>query len=163
MTATTGSGNTRTATFTPTAAAVQGELIPYVRIKSQSYLTASGLSGLEETLYLDVVAPVAVTYSIPAATYAADSWLPVSVRFSESMDIAPNASIRLLIGGVEKTASFDSYDASTATAIFKYQIETGLSDSNGVDIVSANGVTDAFRNAWTFESLHLNSSAVILA
>ncbi|WP_430755249.1 beta strand repeat-containing protein [Magnetovirga frankeli] len=119
--------------------------------------------GATTAVLVDGVAPSVSSLALTSATgvqnslYNTGDEISVTVTMSEATTIDTTngtPQLALNIGGTTKQASYDSGSGTTAL-VFKYSLESGLSDANGISIdsnsLSANGgsLSDAAGNAAT--------------
>jgi hypothetical protein len=159
-----GSGLTRSATFTPTASTNSGTAS--ITVASASYTDAAGNSGGAGTtpsLTFDTLAPNVGSVSVPAnASYGVGQNLDFTVHFNENVTVdtsggTPSIALTLDTGG-SVAATYVS-GSGTGDLVFRYTIASSNLDTDGVVLGStivANGGTlkDAAGNSAT---LALNS------
>ena len=107
--------------------------------------------GSTTGVLLDTTNPSVVSVAVPAAaTYSIGENLDFTVTFSETVTITGVPRLRLSIGGVTKYASFVNAPSST-TALFRYTVVAGDSDSNGIDVnaleLNGGSIQDAAGNS----------------
>ena len=136
-----GTGLTRTATFTPTANQNSGSAS--ITVTSASYTDSAGntgSAGSTPSLNFDTLTPTISSMNISSAsgiisnTLNAGDVLQITANFSESITVnATGAKPRVLlnIGGVSKYADYLS-GSGTADLVFGYTIAAGDTDVNGV-------------------------------
>jgi large repetitive protein len=136
-----GTGLTRTATFTPTAN--QNSSPTSITVTSASYSDSAGntgSAGSSPSLNFDTLTPTISSMNISGAsgiisnTLNAGDVVQITANFSESITVnATGAKPRVLlnIGGVSKYADYLS-GSGTADLVFGYTIAAGDTDANGV-------------------------------
>ncbi len=154
------SPNIYTATFTPTVG-FQGDAT--VDVPYGMYFSDSGLANLRATQLLftvDTVAPTVtgVTASPLAGTYKAGTVVPISVIFSENVNVVGTPTLKLASGGTTPQLATYASGSGTSTLIFNYIVMAGdtATDLNYFDTASlalptspASTVKDAGLNSAT--------------
>mgnify|MGYP000398037725 CR=1 FL=1 len=114
----------------------------YQRVKETDTHKASAISAkLDATTYTK---PVVTSVSVPAnGTYKAGDDLEFYVHFDEKLTITGAPRIALTIGSNTVYATYYGYVAGLETFIFRYTVEAGLLDSDGIAVgaLSLNGGT----------------------
>jgi hypothetical protein len=159
-----GSGLTRTATFTPTAGLASGNAS--ITVTSGAYTDTAGNSGgagTTPTISIDTTAPTVASVAISSATNSQNSTLnagdvvSVTVTMSEATTVVTSGGtpqLALVIGGTTVQAAYAS-GSGGAALVFTYTVLAGQTDANGISIaansLALNGGTlsDAAGNAAT--------------
>ena len=159
-----GSGLTRTATFTPTAGLASGNAS--ITVTSGAYTDTAGNSGgagTTPTISIDTTAPTVASVAISSATNSQNSTLnagdvvSVTVTMSEATTVVTSGGtpqLALVIGATTVQAAYASGSGGTAL-VFTYTVLAGQTDANGISIadnsLALNGGTlsDAAGNAAT--------------
>ena len=137
-----GSGLTRTATFTPTAG-LSGTNAS-ISVAAGSYTDAagnSGAAGSTPALFIDTLAPTVSSVALSSATGALNNSLNAgdlvfaTVTFSEAIAVSGTPGLALGLGGTVVQASYVSGSGSTAL-VFSYTIQAGQTDSNGIALAA---------------------------
>ena len=160
-----GSGLTRTATFTPTASTNSGTAS--ITVASSTYVDTAGNNGgagTTPTLNFDTAAPTISSVGVPAnATYGAAQNLDFTVNFDEVVTVNTGGGtprLALTLGATTQYASYLS-GSGTSALVFRYITQSGDADADGIAVAASlevNGGTiqDAAGNTAT---LTLNSVA----
>ena len=112
----------------------------HLRDDSASDINAAGLIFTPPSLsgvYVDTTAASISSVSVVAKTYGQSANLDVSVTFNEAVEVVGGPpKIALDIGGTVKDATYLSGTGSS-TLLFRYVVQAGLNDSNGIGMTSA--------------------------
>ncbi|MGE4242410.1 Ig-like domain-containing protein [Ramlibacter sp.] len=140
-----GTGLTRTATFTPTADSTANGTIS---VASSKFTDAAGnlnTDGADAnntvTLTVDTARPTVAGVAITSATGAQNSTLnagdvvTVTVTMSEATTVTGTPEITLDVGGTGRTASYTG-GSGTTSLTFAYTVQAGDTDANGIAIAA---------------------------
>lgn len=156
-----GSGTTRTATFTPTANLASGNA--GITVAAGTYTDTAGNNGgagTTPTISIDTLAPTVNSVAITSATGILNSTLntgdvvSVTVTMSETTTVTGTPRLALNIGGTTVQANYASGSPGTAL-VFTYTILIGQTDANGISIdlnsltLNSGTIVDAAGNAAT--------------
>jgi predicted secreted protein len=141
LSAISGSGLTRTATFTPTANVASGTASIAVGADYTDAAGNAGVAGTTPSITIDTIAPT-VTISSSASALKIGETATVTFDFSESAIGFTNEDITI-VGGTLDALTVDANDASIYTAIF-----TPTADSTMAASITVNtGYADTAGNA----------------
>ncbi|MFS0857171.1 Ig-like domain-containing protein, partial [Paenibacillus taichungensis] len=140
---TTSDNITYTAILTPPVSNFSG---PFHISLDHSGIIAGGNVGSGTTVssnyyYVDTVMPIVTSVSVPAnGTYGAGEDLNFTVNMDEIVFVTGTPSIPLIVGTTTVYATYVSGSGTNALQ-FRYTVQTGQSDSNGITIgaLSLNG------------------------
>ncbi|WP_219993581.1 S-layer homology domain-containing protein [Paenibacillus pabuli] len=139
---TTSDNITYRATLTPPLSNRSG---PFNISLNHSGIIAGGNVGSGTTVsnpyYVDTVMPIVTSVSVPAnGTYGAGEDLSFTVNMNEIVVVAGIPTIPLIVGTTTVYANYVSGSGTNALQ-FRYTVQTGQSDSNGITIgaLSLNG------------------------
>lgn len=110
-------------------------------------IPAQTTSGIK----LDGVGPTVISITGPApGTYVEATNLDFTVNYSEAVTITGSPQLAVAIGASTKYATYLS-GSGTSSAVYRYTVETGLADTDGVQVTShglnSGTITDAGGNA----------------
>ena len=171
-----GSGLTRTATFTPTTNYAGSASITVAAGSYTDTAGNSGGAGSSPSISIDTLAPTVSSVAITSATGAQNSTLNagdvvnITATMSEATTVVTTGGtpqLALNIGGTTVYASYASGTGTTAL-VFSYTILSSQTDANGISIdansLSLNGgtLTDAAGNAATLTHSAVGDNASYL-
>jgi len=128
----------------------------------------AGSIGSEQTYSIDQTAPSITSVTVPADdTYIAGESLDFTINFSESVNIdegcADLPALNITIGSTARQAFYQS-GGSTSSLVFRYTIQSGEIDANGIVVDSFTlGDGDVFDAAGNSSSITLNNVGVTSA
>jgi uncharacterized repeat protein (TIGR02059 family) len=110
-------------------------------------LTLSGHLPSTTGVLVDTTAPAVANVSVPAnATYAAGQNLDFTVTFDESVTVTgSDSSLDLTIGADPRSATFLSSSGNTVT--YRYAVQAGETDADGITVGSLSLGGDSIRDA----------------
>lgn len=124
---------------------------------------------------VDTTAPLVNAVAITSATGIQNSTLTASdvvsatVTMSEPVTVTGTPQLALNVGGVSRTASYDSSSSTPTALVFKYTILAGDTDANGISVTAnslatAGGrtIADAAGNAATLSHPAVTDNAGFL-
>lgn len=118
-------------------------------IKAQAVDQGGRISSLTagRTLIVDTVAPtvVSVTSSLADGTYGIGQVVPVSVTFSETVEVSVTPQLLLKTGSTNTSVNVVT-GAAGATRVFNYTVASGNSSSD-LDYVATNSLSAGFQDA----------------
>jgi hypothetical protein len=110
--------------------------------------------GNVSAINIDAVRPQVTSVTVPAdGTYDTGDLLSFTVNFDETVIVTGTGStLPIRIGFQNKPATYVS-GSGTSSLLYTYTVESGLTDSNGIQIFSMSGafglITDQAGNAYT--------------
>ncbi|WP_229410222.1 DUF4214 domain-containing protein [Massilia timonae] len=121
-----------------------------IRDAAGNHASLSMAGGLPPTtgVIVDTMPPsVSGNMSVPAnATYVAGQILEFKITFNEDITVSGNDStLGLTIGGAARSASFHSADGGTVT--YRYTVQAGDVDADGIDVGAIDPGLGSFRDA----------------
>ncbi|WDQ35456.1 IPT/TIG domain-containing protein [Paenibacillus marchantiae] len=156
-----------TATLTPPLSNFSG---PFHISLDHSGVTAAGVAGNGTTIsnnyFVDTVGPSVTSVDVPAnGTYGAGEDLNFTVNMDEVVFVTDTPTISIVVGTTTVYATYAGGSGSNALR-FRYTVQTGLSDSNGITIgaLSLNGgsIMDEAGNAAALMFNNVGSTANVL-
>ena len=129
--------------------------------------SAPDTSGLTVGGNVDATAPTIANVNAPAdGVYRAGGFLDFTVTFDESVTVSGESALPLVVGGMARAALFHSGSPGT-TLIFRYEVQAGESDVDGVAADTAltlNGgsILDAVRNEARLEFTPPDTTGVLV-
>src|SRR5206468_10037640 len=104
-------------------------------------ISATNTAGTDnQSFTLTVKNPAAVSSVAPPAdgTYRAGQTLDFVVSYNESVTVTGTPTMSLTIGATARTASYNAAGRTATTLLFRYAVQSGDNDANG--IVSASSL-----------------------
>ena len=86
-------------------------------------------------MLVDTTAPEISSVTIDDGNYGTRSELDVTVNFSEAVIVTGDPRLALTIGGRLKYAFYEE-GSESSTLIFRYMVEAGINDANGIEMTS---------------------------
>ncbi|WP_156885913.1 tandem-95 repeat protein [Rheinheimera baltica] len=125
--------------------------------------------GVTTSVLVDASAPAVASVSVPAnATYVSGQNLDFTINFSENITVNTGGStpqLAITVGATTRQATYIS-GSGTSALLFRYTVQTGDSDTDGISIgtLAANGGTlrDAVNNDATLTLNSVGATTAVL-
>jgi hypothetical protein len=115
------------------------------------------LSGIGSVVGILVGAAITLSVSVPAnGTYGLNDVLNFTTNWDRNVAVTGTPRVELNIGGTTKYANYVSGSGTTAL-LFSYTVETGLTDSDGIGVVSLGLNLGTIKSGTANAALALNN------